>query len=111
LVSHCGIEATTKQIWAITEMGPPCWIKDVQKLIGCMVALNRFISWLGEKGLPFFKLLKRIGKFGWTEEVKDAFEKLKAYLTSLPVPTPQRSMRLWCYTLQQPTWWSVQRLS
>jgi hypothetical protein len=23
-------------------------IKDVQKLTGCMAALNRFISWLGE---------------------------------------------------------------
>jgi hypothetical protein len=38
-------------------------IKDIQKLIGCMVALSRFISWLGEKGLPFFKLLKASEKF------------------------------------------------
>jgi hypothetical protein len=44
LVSHRGIEASTKQIRAITKMGPPRRIKDVQKLIGCMVALNRFIS-------------------------------------------------------------------
>jgi hypothetical protein len=28
-----------------------------------MAALNRFISQLGEKGLPFFKLLKKAGKF------------------------------------------------
>jgi dsDNA-binding SOS-regulon protein len=33
-------------------------------------------------------LLKRIGKFEWTEEAKDAFEKLKTYLTSSPVLTP-----------------------
>jgi hypothetical protein len=52
LVSHHGIEASTKQIYAIIEMGPPRCIKDVQKLIGCMAALNRFISRLGEKGLP-----------------------------------------------------------
>jgi hypothetical protein len=37
-------------------MGAPAIIKDVQKLTGCMAALNRFISWLGERGLPFFKL-------------------------------------------------------
>jgi hypothetical protein len=42
---------------AIMNMDPPQKIKDVQKLTGCMTALNRFISWLGEKGLPFFKLL------------------------------------------------------
>ena len=51
LVSRRGIEASAKQIRAITEMGPPRSIKDVQKLTGCMVALNRFISRLGEKGL------------------------------------------------------------
>jgi hypothetical protein len=40
-------------------MGPPHCVKDVQKLIGSMAALNRFISQLDEKGVPFFKLLKR----------------------------------------------------
>jgi hypothetical protein len=44
LVSHRGIEASSKQIQSITEMGPPCSIKDVHKLIGCMAALNCFIS-------------------------------------------------------------------
>jgi hypothetical protein len=69
-------------------MGPPHCVKDIQKLTGCMAALNRFISWLGEKGLPFFKLFKKSGKFEWTDEANDAFEKLKAYLTSSPVLTP-----------------------
>ena len=90
LVSHRGIEASTKQIRAITEMGPPQSIKDVQKLTGCMAALNRFISRLGEKGLPFFKLLKKTGKFEWTEEAKEAFKSLKAYLTSSPILTPPK---------------------
>ena len=69
-------------------MGPPRSVKDVQKLTGCMAALNRFISRLGEKGLPFFKLLKKTDKFEWTEEANEAFKKLKAYLTSSPVLTP-----------------------
>jgi hypothetical protein len=71
-------------------MGPPRYVKDVQKLTGCMAALNRFISRLGEKGLPFFKLLKKMGKFKWTKEAKDAFEKLKAYLISFPILTPPK---------------------
>ena len=53
-----------------------------------MAALNRFISRLGEKGLPFFKLLKKIDKFEWIEEANEAFKRLKTYLTSLPVLTP-----------------------
>jgi hypothetical protein len=45
-------------------------IKNVQKLTGCIAALNRFISRLGEWELPFFKLLKQHDKFQWTEEAK-----------------------------------------
>jgi hypothetical protein len=44
LVSNRGIEASTKQIRVITEMGPSRCVKDVQKLTGSMAALNRFIS-------------------------------------------------------------------
>jgi hypothetical protein len=33
-----------------------------------MAALNRFISRLGKRGLPFFKLLKLHDKFQWAEE-------------------------------------------
>jgi hypothetical protein len=55
-----------------------------------MAALNRFISRLGEKGLPFFKLLKMIDKFEWIEEAKEAFESLKVYLTSSPILTPPK---------------------
>jgi hypothetical protein len=63
IISNWGIEANPVKIMAITNMGAPATIKDVQKLTGCMAALNRFISRLGERGLPFFKLLKRQDKF------------------------------------------------
>ena len=44
-------------------MKPPNYVKDVQNLMGCMVALSYFIYHLGEKGLPFFKLHKAQKKF------------------------------------------------
>jgi hypothetical protein len=74
-------------------MAPPHSVKDVQKLTRSMAALNRFISRLGEKGLPFFKLLKKTGKFEWTEEAKEAFESLKIYLTSSPILTPPKKTK------------------
>src|SRR5919201_1448521 len=88
LVSNWGIKASTKQVKAILDMKPPEKIKDIQKLTGCMVALHRFISRLGEKGIPFFKLMKKIGKFEWTEEADEAFNRLKEYLTSPPIMVP-----------------------
>jgi hypothetical protein len=53
-----------------------------------MAALNRFILRLEEKGPPFFKLLKKSGKFKGNDGANDAFKKLKAYLTSSLVLTP-----------------------
>jgi hypothetical protein len=58
IISRRGIEANPEKISAITKMKAPTCIKDMQKLTGCMAALNRFISRFGERGLPFFKLLK-----------------------------------------------------
>jgi hypothetical protein len=72
IISNRGIEANPVKISAITDMGAPAIVKDVQKLTGCMAALNRFISRLGERGLPFFKLLKCQDKFQWMEEAERA---------------------------------------
>jgi hypothetical protein len=73
LVSHRGIEANPEKIRAIEAMRPPARIKDVQKLMGSLAALSRFISRLAERALPFFKLLQKSGPFFWTEEAEQAF--------------------------------------
>ena len=79
-------------------MGPPKNVKDIQKLTDCMAALSRFISRLGEKGLPFFKLLKASKNFSWIEEADTAFTQLKTFLTSPPVLTgPQPNEDLLLY--------------
>jgi hypothetical protein len=48
-----------------------------------MAALSRFISRLGEKGLPFYKLLKKMDKFQWTPEAQEALDALKKFLTTV----------------------------
>jgi hypothetical protein len=71
-------------------MKAPTCIKDVQKLTGCMAALNRFISKLGERGLHFFKLLKHQEKFVSTLEANQALGQLKDFLSKPPVLTAPR---------------------
>jgi hypothetical protein len=79
-------------------MKAPTCIKDVQKLTGCMTALNRFISKLGEWGLPFFKLLKHQEKFVWTPEANHALSQLKDFLSKPPVLTaPRKKEQLLLY--------------
>ena len=48
------------------ELAPPKMVKEVQSLNGKIVALNRFISRVTDKCLPFFHVLKR--SFEWTDE-------------------------------------------
>jgi hypothetical protein len=87
IISHRGIKANPEKISAITKMKAPTCINDVQKLTECMAALNRFISKLGEWGLPFFKLLKHQEKFMWTPEADQALAQLKDFLSKPPVLT------------------------
>jgi hypothetical protein len=87
IISHRGIKANPEKISAITKMKAPTCIKDVQKLTGCMAALNRFISKLGERGLLFFKLLKNQEKFVWTLEANQSLAQLKDFLSKPPVLT------------------------
>jgi hypothetical protein len=93
IVSHRGIEANPEKIKAIMRMQAPRSQKKVQRLTGCMAALRRFISRLGEKGLPFYKLLKKVDKFQWTTKAREALDALKKFLTTPPVlKLPRRAM-------------------
>jgi hypothetical protein len=98
IISNRGIEANPEKISAIANVKAPTCIKDVQKLTGCMAALNRFISKLGERGLPFFKLLKHQEKFVWTPEANQALAQLKDFLSKPPVLTaPRKKEQLLLY--------------
>ena len=48
IISEHGIEANLEKISTITKMDPIQNIKGVQRIIGCLAALSRFISRLGE---------------------------------------------------------------
>ena len=89
IVSERGIKANPEKIMDISNMGPIRNVKGVQRLTGCLAALSRFISWLDERGMPLYKLLKKTDTFTWTEEAQQALESLKTSLTSAPIVTPR----------------------
>jgi ribonuclease HI len=90
IVSQRGIEANPEKVAALERMGLMQDLKGVQKVLGCLAALSRFISRLGEKGLPLYRLLKKHERFSWTVEAQEALDKLKAMLTHAPILTPPR---------------------
>ncbi|KAL0430566.1 UNVERIFIED_CONTAM: hypothetical protein Sradi_0682600 [Sesamum radiatum] len=104
MVSQKGIEANPEKIEATMKMQPPSTTKEVQKLVGRMAALNRFISRSSDKGLLFFKVLKKVDGFSWTEQCQAAFEDLKKYLASSPLltkPKPDETLFLYLAILEK----------
>ena len=72
--------------------------------MGCLAALSRFISRLGKKGLPLYRLLRKSKRFSWTPEAEEALTKLKALLTNPPVlvpPTKGEALLLYIATTTQ----------
>jgi hypothetical protein len=54
IVSQWGIEPNPEKVAALDWMGSIRDLKGVQKVLGCLVALSRFISRLDEMGLPLY---------------------------------------------------------
>ena len=66
MVSQRGMEVNPKKTRAIIELAPLKMVKEMQSLNSKIVALNRFVSRVTNKYLPFFRILKR--SFEWTDE-------------------------------------------
>jgi hypothetical protein len=89
IIFEHGIEANPKKISAITNMASIRNLKGgVQKLMGCLTSLSCFISRLGEKGPPLYRLLKKSEHFSWTPEAQKALDEIKALLSNAPMLVP-----------------------
>ena len=85
MVTYRGIEVNPDQIKAINNLQSPRNPKEVQKLTGMTVDLNRFISRSADRCRPFFLLMNKCRGFDWIEECARAFQQLKEYLSHLPI--------------------------
>jgi hypothetical protein len=63
MVSSRGMDTNPTKVETIENMQPPRTQKDIQKLVGMMATLSRFISKLGEQGMPFYKFLSKADGF------------------------------------------------
>ena len=69
-----------------------------------MAALSHFISRLGEKVLPLYRLLRRTEHFEWTDTATAGLEEIKAILATNPIlvaPNIGEPMLLYITTTHQ----------
>jgi hypothetical protein len=90
MVSSWGIDVNPKKVEAIEQLQSPRTRKEIQKLVGMMTTLSRFISKLGEHGMPFYKLLQKADEFQWDDQAVATFIELKQYLESLLTLVPPK---------------------
>ena len=116
LVSNRGIEANPEKIKAITSLAKPKCINDVQRLVGRIAALSRFVSRLGEKAIPLYPMLKGTDNFIWSDAANEAFEDLKRQLANPPILAAPVIKNRCCYMWQLTLgllvwllWWSARR--
>nr|ABA93663.1 retrotransposon protein, putative, unclassified [Oryza sativa Japonica Group] len=87
MVHERGVEIDPKKIEKIRDFKAPTCKKEVQKLLGKMNYLRRFISNLAGKIDAFVPILrlKKEADFTWGAKQQEAFEELKRYLSTPPV--------------------------
>jgi hypothetical protein len=101
VMSECDIEANPENFSAIIDMGPIQNLKGVQRVMGCLAALSRFITRLGERSLLLYYPMKKSNHFTWMSEAQEALDSLKNLLKSPPVltaPVPEELMLLYIAT-------------
>ena len=60
----------------------------MQRVIGGLAALSRFILRLGERGLPLYRLLKKANHFEWTSKAQEALDMVKLLLMKALILVP-----------------------
>ncbi|KAM5552967.1 hypothetical protein ABKV19_025285, partial [Rosa sericea] len=92
IVHQRGIEVPEDKANAVINASPPRTKKELQRLLGKINFLRRFISNSAGKIQPFSPLLKLQGQaeFVWEPKHQEAFDRIKAYLASPPVLVPPR---------------------
>ena len=98
VVRHKGIEIDQSKIKAIQDMSEPKNLKELRGLQGRLAYIRRFISNLAGRCHPYSHLMKKGAPFDWDESCREAFAKIKKYLSNPPVlgaPVPGKPLILY----------------
>ncbi|RDX84949.1 Retrovirus-related Pol polyprotein from transposon 17.6, partial [Mucuna pruriens] len=85
MLTERGIEANPEKCRAVISMRSPQNVKEVQQLMGKVVALSRFISRVSDIATPVLDTLRKGRNFTWTPECEEAFLRPKAILAAPPI--------------------------
>ena len=85
VVSARGIATDPQKVQKVNEWPTPQNVSEVRQFVGLASYYRRFVEDFATIARPLHELTKKYARFSWTPECQEAFEELKARLTSAPV--------------------------
>ena len=85
LLTQNGLSADPAKIKAITEMPRPQDKRGVERLLGSVQYLSRFLPRLSEVAKPLRQLTEKDVVFTWQQSQEEAFANIRNLVTSSPV--------------------------
>ncbi|RDX73710.1 Retrovirus-related Pol polyprotein from transposon 17.6, partial [Mucuna pruriens] len=104
IVNERGIEVDLDKVKAIRNTPTPKTETEVQRFLGRVNYIAKFISQLTTTCSPIFKLLRKNQKMEWNKECQEAFEKVKQYLETPPIlvlVVPRKPLILYLTVLEE----------
>ena len=83
--SKNGISADPENVLAVTQMNRPEDVKAVQRLLGVVTYLGKFVPKLSTVSEPLRRLTDKNSAFEWMQQHEEAFKDVKKLLSETPV--------------------------
>ena len=85
ILGHDGLKPDPKKVKAIVNMKPPTDKEELQRFLGMMTYLTKFIPNFSQLAAPLRVLLEKNTEWHWTQKQETSFESLKRMITNSPV--------------------------
>jgi len=85
LLTNKGLKPDPMKVRAIQALPQPTDKKSIERLLGCVKYLSRFLPNLAETVAPLRKLTEKEVPFYWESQQQTAFDQVKQLLTAAPV--------------------------
>ena len=99
VVTNKGLKPDPDKIKAIIDMPTPANVADVQRLVGFVNYLSRFLPELSDTLEPLRQLTRQDVEWHWSDTQQQALNKLKQMITNTPVLTyynPEENLVIQC---------------
>ena len=85
LLTNKGLKSDPMKVRVIQPLPQPTDKKSIERLLGCVKYLSRFLPNLAETVAPLRKLTEKEVPFYWESQQQTAFDQVKQLLTAAPV--------------------------